>query len=53
LTGNFDPDISKIKEIKPNDGPNEIECIPPEACKARAQCVDACDNRAIKFKEIL
>ena len=29
LTGDFHPDISTIKEIKPQDGPSVIECTPP------------------------
>lgn len=52
LTGDFDPDISIIKEIKPKDSPDQIECIHPEACQIRPQCIDACEYRAIKFEEI-
>lgn len=52
VTGDFDPDVSVIKEIKPQDGPNEIECNPPEACWGRPQCVGACDERALKFREV-
>lgn len=52
LTGDFDPDTSVIKEIKPQGGPNEIDCISPEACLGRPQCVGACDERALKFREI-
>jgi Fe-S-cluster-containing hydrogenase component 2 len=47
----FDPDVSRIKEIREKVETAEIVCDPPEACRGAPRCVDACDERAIRISK--
>lgn len=47
----FDPDASRIREIREKVDTAEFVCDPPEACRSEPRCVDACDQRAIRFIE--
>ncbi len=47
----FDPDASRIREIRNKVDTAEFACDPPEACRGEPRCVDACDQRAIRFSE--
>lgn len=48
----FDPDASHIKEIRDKVDTAEFTCDPPEACRVEPRCVNACDQRAIRFSEV-
>ncbi len=48
----FDPDASHIKEIREKVDTAEFICNPPDACRSAPRCVDACDQRAIRFSEV-
>ncbi len=47
----FDPDASHIHEIRDKVDIVEFSCDPPEACRGGPRCVDACDQRAIRYSD--
>lgn len=49
LRGEFQPDASVIKEVKPEGGVTETTCLPPESCRGAPKCVGACDARALSY----